>query len=328
MKRALITGITGQDASYLAEHLLSLGYEVHGTSRRVSGARDRYWRVAGIMDRIQIHYATLESELSLAAVVRKVIPDECYHLSAQSDVPNSFADEFSTMNMNILGTHSLLRALREYSPQCRFYFAASSEMFGMAEENPQTEKTPFHPRSPYAISKVVGFNLARYYRESFGLFACSGILFNHESPRRGEEFVTRKVAKAVARIKANLQDSLSLGTLDTYRDWGYAPDYVRAMHAMLQQEKPDDYVVATGTTHSVREFVEAAFNHAGISKWAEHVKYDPSLIRPADVPLLKGSADKAHRDLAWYPTVTFYDLVRLMVDAELSSALAGPTVTV
>src|SRR5205809_6450453 len=265
-KRALITGITGQDGSYLAEHLLSLGYEVHGLVRRV-GMEDpmrRFSRIKHILDRITLHPASLESYPSISNVVSSYQFDECYHLAAQSFVAESFADGFSTMNVNINGTHYVLAALRELQPKCHFYFAGSSEMFGKVRQTPQNEETPFHPRSPYGISKVAGFELTRNYREAYGMFAASVILFNHEGPRRGHEFVTRKITSTVARIKHKRASELRLGNLEARRDWGHAKDYVRAMHLMLQQPEPDDYVIATGQTHTVRELCELAFSEAGL----------------------------------------------------------------
>src|SRR5258706_8691391 len=260
-KTALITGITGQDGSYLAEHLLSLGYEVHGIVRRVAleDPERRFSRMASARLRLILHGASLESYPSIFNVVSRHDFDECYHLAAQSFVAESFADGFSTMNTNINGTHYMLAAMRELRPQCRFYFAGSSEMFGKVREVPQRETTPFHPRSPYGISKVAGFELTRNYREAYGMYCLSGILFNHEGPRRGFEFVTRKITSTAAGIKLGLAAELRLGNLEAQRDWGYASDYVRAMHLMLQQPEPDDYVIATGETHSVREFCEQAF---------------------------------------------------------------------
>jgi GDPmannose 4,6-dehydratase len=265
-KRALITGITGQDGSYLGELLLAQGYEVHGIVRRVAleDPDHRLSRLGGILPRLKLHAASLESFASIHRVVHQVHPDECYHLAAQSFVSYSFDDEFSTLNINIDGTHFLLAAIRALAPECRFYFAGSSEMFGLAEEAPQNERTRFHPRSSYGISKVAGFHLARNYREAYGLHASSGILFNHESPRRGFEFVTRKITAGVARILAGRSGELRLGNLDAQRDWGHAREYVPAMWQMLQQSQPDDYVVATGECHSVREFADVAFSHAGL----------------------------------------------------------------
>src|SRR5918992_467517 len=289
MKRALITGITGQDGSYLAEHLLSLGFEVHGLVRRVAleAPERRTERVAHLLDQITLHPASLESYPSIFHVVSKHEFTECYHLAAQSFVAESFRDGFSTMNTNINGTHYMLAALRELRPSCRFYFAGSSEMFGKTRETPQKETTPFHPRSPYGISKVAGFDLTRNYREAYGMFCVSGMLFNHESPRRGYEFVTRKITSTAARIKLGLASELRLGNLEARRDWGHAKDYVRAMHLMLQQDEPDDYVVATGETHTVREFCQRAFGEVGLD-WQKYVRVDEKFYRPAEVELLIG----------------------------------------
>ena len=317
MRKALITGITGQDGSYLAELLLSKGYQVHGLVRRVAleDPEHHLWRIRHLLPKLTLECGSMESYPSLLRVVAKVQPDECYHLAAQSFVSYSFEDEFSTINTNINGTHYVLASIREYSPKTRFYFAASSEMFGQAREVPQTEDTPFHPRSPYGISKVAGFDLTRNYREAYGLFALSGILFNHESPRRGFEFVTRKITSTVAKIKLGLADKLALGNLDAQRDWGFAGDYVEAMWRMLQAERPEDYVIATGETHSVREFVELAFQHVGLD-WEQHVVIDDLLFRPSEVNLLLGDAARAERDLGWRPTMLFPDLVRSMVEAD------------
>ena len=317
-KRALITGITGQDGSYLAEFLLEKGYEVHGIVRRVAieDPEHRLWRIRHILDKVVLHSGSLESYASIFKVVDRVRPDECYHLSAQSFVSYSFEDEFSTINTNINGTHFVLAALKDAAPSCRFYFAASSEMFGNARETPQNEKTPFLPRSPYGISKVAGFHMTRNYREAHGLFALSGILFNHESPRRGLEFVTRKVTRSVAKIKMGLERELRLGNLDAKRDWGYAGDYVRAMWLMLQQDRAEDFVIATGETHSVRELVEVAFSSAGLD-WREHVVVDPELYRPAEIYELRGDASRARGILDWEPTVSFTELIRMMVDADM-----------
>ncbi|MFX0197303.1 MAG: GDP-mannose 4,6-dehydratase [Candidatus Hodarchaeota archaeon] len=315
MKRALITGITGQDGSYLAELLLKKGYEVHGLVRRVAteNHNNRFSRINHILDKIHLHGGTLESYPSIVNVVLSVMPDECYHLAAQSYVAFSFEDSFSTMNTNINGTHYVLEALRQYAPKCKFYFAASSEMFGKVKEAPQNELTPFHPRSPYGITKVAGFDLTRNYRESYDMFACSGILFNHESPRRGLEFVTRKITLTVVEIEAGLASGLRLGNMDACRDWGHAKDYVKAMWMMLQQEFPDDYVIATGQTHSVKEFVVMAFQYCGLN-WRDYVTIDPKFYRPADVNLLLGDASKARNILGWRPTTIFSDLVYEMVD--------------
>jgi GDPmannose 4,6-dehydratase len=318
MKRALITGISGQDGSYLAEHLLSLGYEVHGIVRRVAleDPTRRFTRLDHVLDRIKLHPASMESYPSIFSIVSKQQFDECYHLAAQSFVAESFADGFSTMNTNINGTHYMLAALRELQPKCRFYFAGSSEMFGQVSESPQTESTPFHPRSPYGISKVAGFDLTRNYREAYGMFCLSGILFNHESPRRGYEFVTRKITSTVARIKAGLATELRLGNLEAKRDWGHAADYIQAMHAMLQQDEPDDYVVATGETHTVREFCELAFANAGLD-YQDFVKVDEQFYRAAEVDLLKGDSSKARRQLGWEPRYAFEELVAEMVQSDL-----------
>ncbi|MBZ5725169.1 MAG: GDP-mannose 4,6-dehydratase [Acidobacteriia bacterium] len=313
-KRALITGITGQDGSYLSELLLSKGYEVHGIVRRVAleDPANRLSRLEAVRSRLKLHAASLESYASLHQVVEKVRPDECYHLAAQSFVSYSFDDEFSTLQTNINGTHYLLAVLKNLAPDCRFYFAGSSEMFGKADEVPQTESTRFHPRSTYGISKVAGFDLTRNYREAYHLHASGGILFNHESPRRGFEFVTRKITAGVARIVAGTAGELRLGNLDAKRDWGHAREYVEAMWSMLQQPAPDDYVVATGETHSVREFVELAFRYAGLD-YRKYVAIDEDLYRPSEVTILQGDASKARRVLGWTHSVRFAELVREMV---------------
>jgi GDPmannose 4,6-dehydratase len=323
-RKALITGITGQDGSYLTDLLLEKGYEVHGIVRRVALEDPEYrlWRIRHVLDRVRLHSGSLESYASIFKVVQGVRPDECYHLSAQSFVSYSFEDEFSTINTNINGTHFVLAALKDAAPGCRFYFAASSEMFGNASESPQSEATPFQPRSPYGISKVAGFHLTRNYREAYGLFALSGILFNHESPRRGLEFVTRKVTRTAARIKLGLARELRLGNLDAKRDWGYAGDYVRAMWLMLQQDGPADFVIATGETHSVQEVVEAAFGHLDMD-WREHVVVDRELYRPAEVFELRGNAARAREVLGWTPSVSFPELVRMMVRADLEDLRRG-----
>lgn len=319
-KRALITGITGQDGSYLAEYLLTLGYEVHGIVRRVAleDPERRFSRISHLLDQIHLHAGSLESYPSIFNVVSHHEFDECYHLASQSFVAESFQDGFSTMNININGTHYVLAALQELQPRCRFYFAGSSEMFGNAEETPQRETTPFHPRSPYGISKVAGFELTRNYREAFGLFGLSGILFNHESPRRGFEFVTRKITSTVARIKFGLASELRLGNLEAKRDWGHAEDYVRAMHQMLQQPVADDYVIATGETHSVREFCEAAFAVAGLN-YQDYLVIDPVFYRPAETDLLVGDADKARRALGWEPRYKFAEVIEQMVAADIEA---------
>lgn len=320
-KVALITGITGQDGSYLAELLLSKGYDVHGIVRRVAieDPEHRLGRILHLRDKVTLHAASLESYASIRQVVEITKPQECYHLAAQSYVAYSFDDEFSTMNSNINGTHYLLSAIRACVPDCRFYFAGSSEMFGRAEETPQRETTPFHPRSCYGISKVAGFDLTRNYREAYSLHASSGILFNHESPRRGYEFVTRKITSGVARIAAGKASSIALGNLEAMRDWGHARDYVEAMWLMLQQEQPDDYVIATGESHSVAEFAELAFGFAGMN-WRDYVKVDPHLFRPAEVSILKGDAAKARQKLGWFSRTSFPELVREMLEADFADA--------
>jgi GDPmannose 4,6-dehydratase len=318
-RKALITGITGQDGSYLAEYLLDLGYEVHGIVRRVAieKPQQRLSRIAHIADRLTLHPANLDSYSSLFRVMSHDKYDECYHLAAQSFVAESFSDGFSTVSGNISGVQHVLEALRELNPACRFYFAGSSEMFGKVEESPQRETTRFHPRSPYGISKVAGFYLTMNYREAYGMFCCSGILFNHESPRRGYEFVTRKISSTVAQIKLGLASELRLGNLAAHRDWGHAADYVRAMHSMLQQPEPDDYVIATGETHTVRDFCEIAFAQVGLD-YRDFVKVDERFYRPAEVDLLIGDASKAGHKLAWKPHVKFRDLVEEMVRTDVA----------
>jgi len=325
MQKALITGITGQDGSYLADLLLKNGYEVHGMVRRVATEvpLHRFWRIKHILERVQLHAATLENFASIMKVFMAVKPDECYHLAAQSFVTNSFEDEHSTMQTNIDGTHYVLSALKEVVPKCRFYFAASSEMFGNAKTDFQDENTPFNPRSAYGISKVAGFHMTRHYREAYGIHATSGILFNHESPRRGYEFVTRKITRRVAAIKRGMYRSLTLGNLDARRDWGHAAAYVVAMWLMLQQKDPDDYVVATGETHSVREFCEKAFAVAGMD-YRDYVEQDEKLFRPSDagtsdVHFLRGNYSKARLALCWSPTFTFDLLVKDMVLNDLEN---------
>jgi len=316
-RKALITGVTGQDGSYLLELLLAKGYQVHGVVRRVAleDPEHRMSRILPHLGEVHLHSASLESYASLHHVVAQVQPDECYHLAAQSYVGYSFDDEFSTFNTNINGTHYLLAALKHAAPNCRFYFAGTSEMFGMAEEVPQSEKTRFHPRSSYGISKVCGFDLTRNYREAYGMHASSGILFNHESPRRGYEFVTRRITSGIARILAGEAAELRLGNLEAKRDWGHAREYVEAMWLMLQQPEADDYVVATGESHSVREFVELAFGHVGLD-WKAHVRTSSELYRPAEVNFLLGDASKARARLGWQPRTTFERLVREMVEAD------------
>jgi GDPmannose 4,6-dehydratase len=312
-RRALITGVTGQDGSYLAEALLAKGYEVVGVVRRTS--HDSYERIGHLLDRLHIVPADLLDQHSLTAVVRDAKPHEVYNLAAQSFVPTSWTQPVLTGEFTALGVTRLLEAIRLAHPEARFYQASSSEMFGKAVETPQRESTPFYPRSPYGVAKVYGHWITVNYRESYGLFAVSGILFNHESPRRGLEFVTRKVSHAVARIAKGAQSTLRLGNLDASRDWGFAGDYVDAMWRMLQQPAPEDFVIGTGETHTVRELCEIAFAHAGLD-WERHVVVDPSLVRPAEVDVLRADPSRAAERLDWRPHVGFGDLVRLMVDAD------------
>ena len=320
-KKALITGITGQDGSYLAELLLAKGYEVHGIVRRSSsfnrGRIDPIYSDPQLQStRLFLHYGDLTEGSSLVRLLDKLEPEEIYNLGAQSHVRVSFDNPEYSTDVNATGTVRLLEAIRESGIKPRFYQASSSEMFGKVREVPQTEQTPFYPRSPYAASKVYAYWITVNYREAYGLHATNGILFNHESPRRGESFVTRKITRAVAHILAGLQDKLYLGNLDAKRDWGYAKEYVEAMWLMLQQDKPDDYVVATGETHSVREFLEAAFGHVNLD-WKTYVALDERYLRPAEVDLLLGDAGKARRQLGWAPKTKFPDLVKLMVDADI-----------
>jgi len=315
MKRALITGITGQDGSYLAELLLEKGYKVYGIVRRTSTTNLE--RIAHLEGEIELIYADLLDENSLIHALRVTQPDEVYNLASQSFVPASWSQPVLTGEFTALGVTRLLDAIRVVNPRIRFYQASSSEMFGATSEVPQNERTPFHPRSPYGVAKLYGHWITINYRESYGMFACSGILFNHESPRRGLEFVTRKVTHAVARIKYGLQRELRLGNLEARRDWGYAKDYVEAMWLMLQQDEPDDYVIATGETHSVRELCELAFGYVGLD-YRDYVVVDPSLLRPADVNLLVGDASKARARLGWEPKVRFEELIKMMVEADLA----------
>ena len=317
-KKALITGITGQDGSYLAEFLIKKKYDVHGLVRRVAleNKNHRYWRIQNIESKITLHAASLESYASIIKIVEKIKPDEIYHLGAQSYIDYAFKDEFSTLNTNINGTHYLLSAIKDFSKKSKFYFAGSSEMFGKVQEIPQTEKTPFYPRSTYGISKVTGFDLTRNYREAYNLFCTSGILFNHESPRRGFEFVTRKISYTVARIKHGLDKKLYLGNLDAKRDWGHAKDYVEAMWLMLQQKQPQDFVIATGKQYSVRDFARVAFKYAGLN-YKDYVKVNDNLIRPAEVDTLLGSYKKAKKILKWEPKISFNELVEDMVKSDL-----------
>jgi GDPmannose 4,6-dehydratase len=312
--RALITGITGQDGACLAKFLLGEGYEVHGMVRRAS--TENFERIAELRERVVLHQADLLDQLSLVTLMREVRPQEVYNLAAQSFVPTSWVQPLLTGEYTALGVTRMLEAVRLVAPETRFYQASSSEMFGKAQQEPQNEQTPFWPRSPYGVAKVYGHWITVNYRESYGIYACSGILFNHESPLRGREFVTRKISDGVARIKHGLQEKLHLGNLDAKRDWGYAGDYVRAMWMMLRQDEPGDYVVATGVQHSVREFCELAFDHVGL-RWEDHVEVDPKLLRPAEVNTLRGDAAKARTVLGWEPSVGFEELVRMMVDADM-----------
>lgn len=319
-KRALITGITGQDGSYLAELLLDKGYEVFGVVRRLSAPN--VWRIQHLLDKVTLLQADMLDQLSLIKAVDVSQPDEFYNLAAMSFVPASWDQPMLTGEFNAQGVTRALEAIRSVNPKIRFYQASSSEMYGRVREVPQTEMTPFYPRSPYGCTKVYGHYITVNYRESYDLFAVSGILFNHESPRRGIEFVTRKVTDGVARIALGLSDSLKLGNLDARRDWGFSGDYVNAMWLMLQQEQPDDYVIATGTAHSVRDLVEAAFTHVGLD-WNKYVGIDPRFIRPAEVDLLIGDPSKAKKELGWEPVVDFKQLIAMMVDADLARLKAG-----
>ena len=319
-RRALITGITGQDGSYLAELLLDKGYTVFGVTRDASGNSAE--RVAHLLDRLTLVEADLLDQDSLTRAIRETAPTELYNLAAQSFVPTSFRQPVVTAEFTAVSVNRVLDAIRTVDPEIRFYQASSSEMFGKAEEAPQTERTPFHPRTPYGVAKAYGHFTTVNYRDTYGLFAVSGILFNHESPRRGVEFVTRKITDGVARIKLGLADEIRLGNLDGKRDWGFAGDYVEAMWLMVQQDRPDDYVIATGVEHSVRDFLTAACDYAGLD-WESHVRVDPTLLRPAEVVNLVGDASKAERELGWRPRVSFEELVAMMVDADLERLSAG-----
>jgi GDPmannose 4,6-dehydratase len=318
-KRALITGITGQDGSYLAELLVAKGYEVHGLVRRSS--TETFQRLLDVRDQVTLHTGDLLDQRSLVDVLRASRPDEIYNLAAMSFVAASWVQPTLTAEFTGVGVTRLLEAMREVCPEARLYQASSSEMFGKVREVPQCETTPFYPRSPYGVAKAYGHFITVNYRESYDLFACSGILFNHESPRRGLEFVTRKVAHAVAAIKLGLQEELLLGNLEARRDWGYAPEYVEAMWLMLQRDTPGDYVIATGLSHSVRDLVEAAFDHVGLDPWS-HVHTDPTFLRPSEVDNLIGDSSKARRELGWEPRTSFEELVQLMVDADLEALQA------
>ena len=318
LKRALVTGVNGQDGSYLAELLLERGYEVHGVVRRdaLEDPAHRLANIRGIQDRLRLHVSALDNPLSVYKIVSDVKPDECYHLASSSFVSYNFEDEASIVASNFVATHSLLSALKELVPACRIYFAGSSEMFGAAKSSPQTEATPFNPRSVYGISKLAAFHLARNYREHHRMFIAAGILYNHESPRRGYQFVTRKISSSVARIKLGLAPGLALGNLDARRDWGYAPDYVRAMYAMLQQAKPADYVIATGVGHTVRDFLRIAFSTADLD-FERYVTVDQSYFRPSEAVELRGDASLARRDLGWAPSKRFEEMVAEMVESDL-----------
>lgn len=318
MKKALITGITGQDGSYLAELLLEKGYRVYGLVRRVAleDVRHRMSRIRHILDDIELVPASMESYPSIYKAVMSTEPDEVYHLAAQSFVWYSFEDEFSTLQGNINGTHYVLSAVKDIVPNAKFYFAASSEMFGKVHEVPQTEQTRFHPRSAYGISKVAGYELTRNYREAYNLFACNGILYNHESPRRGYEFVTRKITSHVAMIKLGIESKLSLGNLEAKRDWGHSKDYVKAMWLMLQQEKPDDYVICSEKAHTVRTFCERAFSYVG-ANYQDYVVVDPKFFRPAEVDILVGDCSKARERLGWRPEIGFEEMIHQMVDNDI-----------
>ncbi len=319
MKKALITGIAGQDGSYLTELLLSKGYEVHGVVRRISieDTEHKLKNIQHLLGKVKLHVASLDNVLSLIKIVKDILPDECYHLAASSFVSYSFEDEISILNNNVNSTHYLLAALKEFSPRCRVYFAGTSEMFGNVIHSPQDESTPYNPRSIYGISKVASYHLVKNYREQYGMFACSGILYNHESPRRGYEFVTRKIVSSAVKIKLGRQETLTLGNLDANRDWGYAPDYVLAMWLMLQTDAPDDFVVATGETHSVREFVSSAFSSLGLD-YQNYITVDQNLFRPTESVTLCGNAAKAVAKLGWSRTKTFTEIVEEMINSELS----------
>lgn len=319
MKKALITGIAGQDGSYLAELLLEKGYEVHGIVRRIAieDTEHKLKNIAHLLDRVQLHVASLDNVLSMIKIIKELVPDECYHLAASSFVSYSFEDEISILNNNVNSTHYLLAAIREFSPSCRVYFAGTSEMFGNVSSSPQDETTPFNPRSIYGISKVASHHLVKNYRQQYGLFACTGILYNHESPRRGYEFVTRKIVSSAVKIKLGRQETLTLGNLDACRDWGFAPDYVRAMWLMLQVEVPDDYVVSTGETHSVREFVERVFSLLELD-YRDHVRIDQKLFRPTEKVQLCGNPAKIVERLGWQRTRSFPEIVQSMVESELA----------
>lgn len=320
MKKALITGIAGQDGSYLAELLLDKGYEVHGTLRRVEFDDPEHtcWRIAHLLKKITLHIGELESSESIDEVVKAVRPDECYHLAAQSFVYYSFDEDFTTIPLNVNGTQYVLAALKKWAPQCRIFYAGSSEMFGFASQTPQNEKTPFCPRSPYGISKIAGYYIAQNFKRNDDMFIATGFMFNHESPRRESAFVTRKIARTVARIVAGHEKELRVGSLDAQRDWGFAGDYVKALWAMLQQKEADDYVIATGEVHSVEDFIRCAFGHVGLD-WKKYVVVDESFIREEQGAVLRGDFTKAKKQLGWEAHCSFEELVQLMVEAELKA---------
>ncbi len=318
MKRALITGITGQDGSYLAELLLSKGYEVHGTIRRATlEDENKLLNIKDIKEKIHLHIGSLDNSFNILKIIGEVKPDELYHLAASSFVSYSFDDEFSIVNFNFTSTHYILAAIKELVPSCKMYFAGSSEMFGNADESPQNEQTPFNPRSVYGISKLSSYYLIKNYRDRFGKFVCTGIMYNHESPRRGYEYVTRKISSSAARIKLGLQDKIHLGNIEGVRDWGYSPDYVEAMWLMLQQEKPDDYVIATGKLHSVKDVLDVAFRHLGLV-YNDYVEIDKELYRESERYPLCGDSSKARNVLNWKPQKYFEDMIIEMVDNDLS----------
>jgi GDPmannose 4,6-dehydratase len=319
LKKAFITGISGQDGSYLAELLLSKEYEVHGIVMRseIENPEQTLYRLSHIIENIHLHTGSIESYPSMLKIIQEVDPDECYHLAAASFVSYSFDDEFSIFNTNITGTHNVLSALKQSIPNCRFYFAGTSELFGRAKISPQNEDTPFHPRSAYGIKKATGYYLTCNYRENYGMFACNGILYNHESPRRGFEYVTRKVTYGAARIKLGLEKKLALGNLDAVRDWGFAGDYVRAMWQMLQKDRPQDYVIATGQGHLISELCEIAFSHLGLD-YHDYITTDEQFYRPTEVIPLIGDASRAKKELGWEPTISFPQLIERMVDSDLS----------
>lgn len=314
-KKALITGISGQDGSYLAEYLLSLGYEVHGITRNSSFEdQTRLWRLQDILSQIRLHIGSVESVPSLYRILSMVRPDECYHFAAQSFVSFNFEDEFATMGINVQGTHNLLAALHQIVPECHFYFAGTSEMFGNVETYPQDENTRFHPRTVYGISKVVGFELTRNYRESYNIYACSGILYNHESPRRGMEYVTRKITTTAAKIKMGLAREIVMGNIDVQRDWGWAPDYVKAMHLMLNKDNAQDYVVGTGILHTVRDFLRISFSELGLD-YEDYLRFDPKFNRPVG-SILQANPEKAYREMGWKAVTSFEEIVRRMIKTD------------